>query len=103
MYITRALFQGSDMEFIPTKRMMDRVHRFGNDSDSLLFNELLYAGEFLTRLTAAAMVALVQDDRETHRYRLIHGLVRADGLGEWVSALDDVLTGPASQHLVESA
>ena len=32
----------------------------------------------------------------------MHGLVRADGIGEWARALDEVLSGPASQHLADA-
>jgi hypothetical protein len=67
-----------------------------------VFVELLYAGEFVIKLTVAAFVASIEDDREAHRYRLLHALVRADGIGEWASKLDEALTGPASQHLASS-
>ena len=69
------------------------------DSDALRFAELLYAGEFILKLTTAAFVSAVEDDVESHRYRLLHTLVRADGIGDWASRLDDVLTGPASLHI----
>lgn len=87
------------MTFAPLELMLDRVSRYGADSDTSMFTELLYAGEFALKLTAAAFIAAVEDDREHHRYRLVHGLVRADGIGEWARALDEVLTGPASQEL----
>jgi hypothetical protein len=87
------------MTFLPLNLMLDRTRRYGADSDTVLFTELLYAGEFILKLTVAAFVSAIEDDRENHRYRLIHGLVRADGIGEWSRALDDVLTGTATQHL----
>ena len=68
-----------------------------------MFTEHLYAGEFIVKITTAAFIASILDDRERHRYRLIHGLIRADGIGEWVSKLDESLTGPASQHLTDAA
>jgi hypothetical protein len=86
------------MPFTPIEQMMKRVEKYG-DSDSALFSELLYAGEFIVKITTAAFVASIEDDRESHRYRLLHALVRSDGIGDWASKLDDVLTGPASQHL----
>ena len=49
------------------------------------------------------MVAAIGDDKDRHRYRLEHQLVRAEGLGEWGRAIEDALTGPASQHLVLEA
>ncbi|MBN8936808.1 MAG: hypothetical protein J0I13_11125 [Rhizobiales bacterium] len=68
-----------------------------------MFHDLLYAGEFAIRLTTSAIIAAIDDDRDRHRYRLLHSLVRADGIGEWSRALDDALSGPASQHLASSA
>jgi hypothetical protein len=86
------------MSFVPIDRMLSRVET-GGESDYALFAELLYAGEFIIKLTVAAFVASIEDDREGHRYRLLHALVRADGIGEWASKLDEALTGPPSQHL----
>jgi hypothetical protein len=92
---------GEGMSFVPVDLMLSRVDRSG-DSDYSLFVELLYAGEFIIKLTVAAFVASIEDDRGAHRYRLLHALVRADGIGEWASKLDEALTGPASQHLASS-
>ena len=89
------------MGFLPLELVRGRLDRYGGDSDSAMFTELLYAGEFLFKITAAALISAIEDDRENHRYRLLHGLVRADGLGDWGKALDDVLTGPASLHISE--
>src|SRR5262245_60853387 len=86
------------LPFAPIDLMMRRVTKNG-DSEPLLFNELLYAGEFFMKIAIAAFVASVEDDRESHRYRLLHALVRADGIGDWATTLDEVLTGPAAQHL----
>src|SRR5205823_2463345 len=66
------------------------------------FFELLYAGEFLTKIITAAFVAAVDDDADGHRYRLLYGLVRADGIGDWTAKLDEVLAGPASQYLSQA-
>ena len=90
-------------DFLPMTLMLDRLKKFGAESDSALFTEHLYAGEFIVKITTAAFIASVLDDRERHRYRLNHGLIRADGMGEWVSKLDETLTGSASQHLTEAA
>ncbi|WP_211261078.1 hypothetical protein, partial [Gluconobacter oxydans] len=91
------------MMFKPLQLLLNRVEAHGSDSDSTLFTELLYAGEFIVKATTSAMVALIQNDREGQQYRLLHSLVRADGVGEWAAALDQALSGPASQHLVPSA
>ena len=87
------------MTFVPLDLMLGRVSRYGSDSDTALFTELLYAGEFVVKTTVAAFVAGIEDDRENHRYRLLHGLVRADGIGEWARTLDEILIGPTTQHL----
>ena len=86
------------MTFKPLERMMQRVATNG-DSDPLLFHELLYAGEYITKLAVAALVASIQDEKENHRYRLIHTLIRADGIGQWASVLDEICTGTASRHI----
>ena len=87
--------------FLPVQRMMERVEAFG-DTDSQRFNELLYAGEFVTKVTTAALVALLENEQQGHRYRFHHSLVRASSLGDWSTTLTDVLTGPASSHFPPS-
>jgi hypothetical protein len=87
------------MTFLPLELMVERTRRHGADSDTALFTELLYAGEFILKVTVAAFVAGIENDRENHRYRLVHSLIRADGIGEWSRGLDDVLVGTATQHL----
>jgi hypothetical protein len=82
----------------PLRLMIERVREY-SDSDSVRFGELLYAGEFISKLTASALVCCLEEDRDKNRYRLLHGLVRASGLGDWSKALDDALVGPASKHL----
>jgi hypothetical protein len=56
-----------------------------------------------TKLVTAALVAAVGDDRDRHRYRLTHRLIRADGLGDWAQTLEEVIVGPPAQHLMEAA
>jgi hypothetical protein len=90
------------MDFDPLRRMLDRARRHGEDSDATLFSELLLVGEFIVKVTAAAFVAGIDEDREHHRYALLHALVRAGGVGDWAAKLDEVLTGPAGTHLAAS-
>lgn len=87
----------------PLKVAFDRVDRAKADSDATLFFELLYLGEFILKLTTAGIIAGINDDRDGHRYRLLHKLIRSDGIGEWTQCLDDALSGPASQFLVPEA
>lgn len=89
------------MPFRPISMLLKRVEDNG-DSDSLLFTELLYAAEFVTKTTVAGFVACIEDDRERHRYRMLHALVRADGIGDWAAKLDEMLTGPTSQHFAQA-
>jgi hypothetical protein len=87
----------------PLAQVTGRIDGAREDSDVAYFYELLYGGEMATKLATAALVACLEEDRERHRYRVEFDLVRADGLGAWSSALDDCLTGPASQVLAEDA
>ncbi|MEO8189479.1 MAG: hypothetical protein ABI682_03980 [Acidobacteriota bacterium] len=57
----------------------------------------------VVKIIGAGVVAAIDDDRERLRYRQLHALVRASGPGDWVSAIDEVLIGPASQHLAPEA
>ena len=77
---------------------MERVE--GNrETDAVLFHELLYAGEFVTKVTVLALVAAIDDDRENYCYRFLHTLVRADGVGDWAAVLDQICVGPAAENL----
>lgn len=87
----------------PIARMKVRLELARDDSDVALFHDLMYLGELLTKLVVAGMVAAVENEKERHRYRLEYWLVRANGLGDWTSTLEEVLTGPASQHLAPVA
>ncbi len=95
--------EATGMQLRPVELMWARVKRAHEDSDTALLYDLLYAGEFVIRLTTAAVLAAIEEDRDRHRYRLLHTLVRADGIGEWSRALDDALVGPASHHLLSAA
>lgn len=85
----------------PIDRMLDRVESARHDSDTALFYDLLFLGELITKLTVAGVVAGIADDADRHRYRLLHRLVRTDGIGDWCSVLADATTGPAAVHLAE--
>ena len=87
---------------LPLRMIMDRVEKGRSDSDTTFFMDLLYAGEMVQKLTVSALVSAMVSETEGHKYRIIHRLVRADGIGEWSQSLDDVLTGPAS-HAVHSS
>lgn len=101
--LTRTPEVASSEPFLPFERMRERLRREREESDYALLQVLLYFGEFATKLTCLGLLACLPEEREGHRYRLMHRLVRAEGIGEWVQALDDLLTGPASQYLPEPA
>jgi hypothetical protein len=83
--------------------MWERVEIARQDSDTALFLNLMYMGELVVKLVCAGMVASVSDDTDRHRYRLVHRLVRADGIGDWAATLDELLTGPAAQSVIADA
>jgi hypothetical protein len=89
--------------FYPIKLLQERVETARQDSDSSFFLALMSLAEFVTKTTAAGMVAAIMNDKNRHRYRQLHRLVRADGIGEWSDCLNEVLTGPASQFLQRQA
>lgn len=86
------------MPFHPLERLWDRyASEAGNPIAQ--FNTLMYIGELALKILVLGVIAGVDDDADRHRYGLLHAVVRADGLGPWVRALDDALTGPAAQSL----
>ncbi len=86
-------------EFIPIKRMVERVQKAKEDSDTTYFYDLMLFGEFITKWIISALVAGINEDKDRNKYRQLHRLVRADGIGEWSSVLDEILTGVTSQFL----
>jgi tetratricopeptide (TPR) repeat protein len=95
--------RSEQMAFLPIERMWERTEIARQDSDALMFLSLMCTGEVVTKTIVAGLVAGVKDDRERHRYRLLHGLVRANSLGEWPRTLNEMLTGTSSQHLYPAA
>jgi hypothetical protein len=83
--------------------MLEAVEVARSDSDVSFFFQLMYLGELLTKTIAGGLVAAIQDDRDRHRYRQVHRLVRSNSLGEWIAVIDDVLAGPAAQFLTPRA
>jgi hypothetical protein len=80
--------------------MQDRIKQSREDSYATLFLDLVRLGEMVMKMTTASLVAAVVEDRDRHRYRQLYSLVRANGLGPWDKALNEVLTGPTSQFLL---
>jgi hypothetical protein len=91
------------MFFLPFARMLQRVETAKQESDTSYFLALMYFGELVTKFTVAGLVSAIMNDKDRQRYRQVHRIVRADGIGEWADVLDDVLTGPATQFLQRQA
>ncbi len=82
------------MNFLPIDRMWQRIEIDRQDLDTTLGLSLLYFGELVIKIVGVGLVAAIQNDRERHRYRQMHRLVRADGIGEWVATIDDIPDWP---------
>ena len=85
----------------PITRMYERYRAESEDSDVSAFYSLMFLGELVTKVTVCSVLSGVVDDRDRNRYSLQHGLVRADGIGDWANVLDRALTGPSAQFLRE--
>ena len=91
------------MNFLPFDKMWQRIEIDRQDSDTTLGLSLLYFGEMVVKTVGVGLVAAIQDDRERNRYRQMYRLVRADGIGEWATTIEEILTGPVLQNLSNSA
>lgn len=91
------------MSHAAINQVLQRAESAKSESDFTYFFSLLLAGETLAKTTVLGFIGATQDDRDRNRYRLEHNLAKSDGLGEWGKALEDVLTGPASQYLLLDA
>ena len=91
------------MKHAAIEQVLRRSEVAKSDSDFTYFFSLLLATEALAKTIVLGIVAAIADDKDRHRYRLEHQLVRADGLGDWGRAIEDALIGPASQFLLAEA
>jgi len=87
------------MEYIPFNRMKSRIETSKEDSDLGYFYDLLLYGEFLTKTIALYLVSTINEDTERTQYRLQHSLVRANAVGDFSKAIEDIVIGPAAQQL----
>lgn len=87
----------------PIRKMRDRVDVARDESDVVLFYDLMKLGELIVKSATAGLVAAVPDDRERHRYRLLHGLVRANGVGDWSRAAEAATRPPIVERLTPAA
>jgi hypothetical protein len=91
------------MGHIAIDQIMKRAERAKGDSDFTYFFALLLVAEAMAKTIVLGLAACVADDKDRHRYRIEYELARADGIGDWGRALDDILTGHASQYLLTDA
>lgn len=80
--------------FKPIDQMRNRVEVARDESDVVLFYDLMKLGELVVKAATAGLIAAVQEDRERHRYRLLHSLVRANGVGDWSRASEEAAKSP---------
>ena len=84
-------------------QLFERTENDKSESDFTYFFSLLLASEAIAKTIVLGILAALDDDTEANRYRLTYQLVRANGLGDWNDALQDALSGPASQFLAPEA
>jgi len=87
------------MAFLPLQKMWERFDLSLRDSDAAAFFDLMYLGELLVKSTVLGLIAAIEPDKDRNQYRLLHHLVRADGIGDWDRVLQEILTGSAA-HLL---
>lgn len=83
-------------------KLIEKSELAKSESDFTYFFNLLVYGEALTKIIVLSVAACLNQDKNRHQYRVLHGLVRASGIGEWSKELDDMLSGTASQHIDSS-
>ena len=75
----------------------NRLESSKQDSDVAYFYDLLLYGEFLTKATSLFLASTINDDKERTRYRQEYALVRANSIGDFAKAIDEIVTGPPAQ------
>jgi hypothetical protein len=88
------------MSHVIIDRMWGRVENAREESDTSYLLSLLYAGEQITKLITCTLVSFLDEDKEMHKYTQLYKLVRADGIGEWASSIDEILNGPTAHCLM---
>jgi len=91
------------MKRIAIEQVLHRSELAKADSYFTYFFSLLLVAEALAKSMVLGIVASISDEKDRHRYRLEHQLVKADGLGDWGRVIEDALIGPASQFLLVEA
>lgn len=87
------------IENILLDKFSARLYSSKEDSDLAYFYELMNYGELITKVISLFLVASINDDKDRTRYRFEHALIRANAIGDFSKAIDDILTGPPAQFL----
>lgn len=61
------------------------------DSDFSYFFSLLVAGEAISKIVTLISASALISDKDRHQYRVLHGVARSSGIGDWSKAIDDLL------------
>ncbi|MCC8360181.1 NB-ARC domain-containing protein [Salinimicrobium sediminilitoris] len=81
------------------QKIWDRIELEKKDSQISYFNSLMYLGEVITKSTCLFMLSGLGESQKNYKYTQYYKLVRANGIGDWSSSLDELLTGPSSQEM----
>lgn len=87
------------IDLIPIARAWDRVDIDLQESEVAAFHSLLLLGEMVVKLVSVALASGTQPDPDRRGYSIEYRLVRGSGVGEHVSALDEMLVGPTYEVL----
>jgi hypothetical protein len=90
------------MEYYPLKKLKEKVDAAKQESDLSYFYELLNYAEFLTKNITLFLVSAINEDSERTKYRYQYNLCRANALGDFSKAIDDIVIGPASQLITSN-
>lgn len=81
------------------QKVWNRIELEKQDSQISYFNSLMYLGEVVTKSTCLFMLSGLGESQKNYKYTQFYKLVRANGIGDWSSSLDELLTGPSSQEM----
>lgn len=86
---------------LPLRRMRERVDAAMQDSDATYYLNLLLLGEMVTKLVALTMVSCIDPERDDNglAYTTQYTLLRADGIGAWSAAVQQLTTAPVYRLL----
>lgn len=75
-------------------RFLPRLNAAKTESDRSYFFDLLLLGEIITKITTLYLIANINEDKDRNKYRQEYTIIRANGIGEYATSINDILTGP---------